>query len=173
MLLALGPALSEARRQLAPPPPQTRPAFILDTLEGAPVDLATLRGQPVLVHFFATWCEPCRDEFVSLAHLAAERASLKILTINVGEVPARVRRFAEDERIAVPILLDSDRKVTRAWSVTVLPTTLVLDASHAARLMVEGDLDWRRPDVIAAIDSVAAAQPHDTSHKEATKGEIE
>ena len=53
------------------------------------------------------------------------------------------------------MLLDSDRTVTRAWGVYALPTTYVLDRNLAPRLFVEGDLDWTRDDVVAALRRVA------------------
>jgi thiol-disulfide isomerase/thioredoxin len=114
-------------------------------------------GRVVLVHFFATWCEPCRDELASLASLARMPGVQPplILAINVAEVPARVRRFLEGTAIDFPVLLDSDRAVTKAWGVYALPTTFVLDRDLVPRLMVEGDLDWTNEDVVAALRRVA------------------
>ena len=77
--------------------------------------------------------------------------------MNVAEVPARVRRFLETAPVAFPVLLDADRAVTRAWGVSTLPTTFVLDRTLALRLFVEGDLDWTRADVLAALEQVGAA----------------
>jgi thiol-disulfide isomerase/thioredoxin len=113
----------------------------------------------VLVHFFATWCEPCREELSSLSRLlerqGGERSS--ILAINVAEVPARVRRFLDAAPVNFPVLLDADRAVTRAWGVSTLPTTFVLDRALAARLFVEGDVDWTRADILAALEQIGAA----------------
>ena len=78
-----------------------------------------------------------------------------ILAINVAEVPGRVRRFLEGTPLDFPVLLDSDRTVTKAWGVYALPTTYVLDRSLAPRLVVEGDLDWTADDVVAALRRVA------------------
>lgn len=155
-------AAADPPRQLAPSPPQDRPGFALESLDGTTVALGALRGTPVLVHFFATWCEPCKAEFETLAKFAARRPDIKILAIDVGEIPSRVRRFAEAERITLPILLDGDRKLTRSWGVTILPTTFVLDATHTARLFVEGDLDWDSHDTVSAIDAAIPAEPEGT-----------
>jgi peroxiredoxin len=70
-------------------------------------------------------------------------------------VPARVRRFLDGTAIDFPVLLDSDRAVTKAWGVYALPTTFVLDRDLVPRLMVEGDLDWTKEDVVAALRRVA------------------
>ena len=76
------------------------------------------------------------------------------MAVNVAEVPARVRRFLETAPVRFPVLLDADRAVTKAWGVSILPTTFVLDRSLAARLFVEGDIDWTRADVQASLEQV-------------------
>jgi len=140
---------------------EAKPAFALSDLQGSRQDLNERAGQVVLVHFFATWCEPCREELSSLSRLAQTQPGepLCVLAVNVGEVPARVQRFLEATPVEFPVLLDADRAVTKAWGVSVLPTTFVLDRGLVARLFVEGDLDWLRPDVLAALESVGAENP--------------
>lgn len=110
------------------------------------VSLSTFTDRVVLVHFFATWCEPCRAEMAALRRLAARFADkpVTILAISVAEVDARVRHFFEAEPVNFPILLDRDRAVSRAWQVSILPTTFVLDRSLKPRFIVEGDFDWDR-----------------------------
>src|SRR5262249_23769175 len=85
-----------------PPPPSSFPAraaagFVLPDLAGSTVRLRALAGRVVLVHFFATWCEPCRAELSSLsqAHEQSGGGPFAVLAINVAEVPARVRRFID------------------------------------------------------------------------------
>ena len=130
------------------------PSISLVDLDGRPVSASAVSADALLIHFFATWCEPCREEFASLARLTDRTRNIKVLAINVAEVPVRVRRFVESVHVPFPILLDADRSVTKAWDVSILPTTYVLDRAHAARLFVEGDLDWTRPDVVAALEGV-------------------
>jgi thiol-disulfide isomerase/thioredoxin len=143
--------------QLRAAPAEAKPDFVLSSLDGPSHDLRQQAGRVVLVHFFATWCEPCRDELSSLASLARMPGIERplILAINVAEVPARVRRFLEGTALDFPVLLDSDRAVTKAWDVHALPTTYVLDRSLTPRLVVEGDLDWTKEDVIAELRRVA------------------
>jgi thiol-disulfide isomerase/thioredoxin len=127
----------------------------LADLDGRTVSAGSVSSDALLIHFFATWCEPCREEFASLARLTEGYPDIKVLAINVAEVPLRVRRFLETVHVPFPVLLDTDRAVTKAWGVSILPTTFVLDRGHAARLFVEGDLDWMHPDVVAALEGVA------------------
>ena len=135
---------------------EAKPTIVLPDIKGSTHELQTYAGNVVLVHFFATWCEPCRAELGSLTELLKRRDTrLSILAVNVAEIPTRVERFLETTPVNFPVLLDSDRAVTRAWGVSALPTTFVLDRALAARLWVEGELSWDRADVLAALDRVA------------------
>jgi thiol-disulfide isomerase/thioredoxin len=124
-----------------------KPPFILPSTSGADVALNSVRGQVVLVHCFATWCEPRREELPALNRLAARaNGTVKVLAISVTEVDLSVRRFVEAMRVNYPVLLDRDRAVARAWKVATLPTTFVLDADLRPRLVVEAEFAWDRID---------------------------
>jgi thiol-disulfide isomerase/thioredoxin len=127
--------------------------FALESLNGGRVELAAFRNRVVLLHFFATWCEPCRTEMISLRELSTRHAGrpLSILAVDVAEVRPRVERFFAVDPVSFPILLDADRAVARAWRIEALPTTIVLDARSTPVLISEGDLDWNRADVAAAL----------------------
>ena len=122
----------------------TRPAFALVDTTGGDAALSALAGRDVVVHFFATWCEPCRDELAALNRLAARAhdQNLVIVAISVGEVPIRVKRFLTDTPVEFPVLLDAERATAKAWGVSTLPTTFVLDRALKTRLVVEHDYDW-------------------------------
>lgn len=157
---ALAPWPDDAARTASPVAPALAlDALALDTLDGGRIDLAAYRGRVVLVHFFATWCEPCREEMASLARLAIEAAGgdLVVLAVDVGEVDVRVRRFFAAEPVPFPVLLDRDRATARAWGVSGLPTTIVLDRALAPRLVVRRDLDWNAPAVVRSLRGLTAA----------------
>ena len=149
-------------RQLQAASGSVQQNFALPDLDGARHELTQLAGRVVLVHFFATWCEPCREELSSLSRLLERQGRERpvVLAVNVAEVPARVRRFLDAAPVSFPVLLDADRAVTKAWGVSILPTTFVLDRALAARLFVEGDLDWTRADVLAALERIGAGDPN-------------
>lgn len=131
--------------------------FALPDLDGEKRALAEESGRPVLVHFFATWCEPCKDELPGLQQFVdARRGEIGILAVNVGEVPSRVRNFLKQTPVTFPVVLDADRSVTRSWAIEGLPATVVLDRTLTPRLAVTGDLDWTDARVGREIETVLA-----------------
>jgi thiol-disulfide isomerase/thioredoxin len=136
-----------------------KPPLVLDNLNGASESLKDHQGRVVLVHFFATWCEPCREEMAALRRLA-ERASARplVLAVDVGEVDIRVRRFFEKSPVNFPVLLDRDKAAAKSWSVDQLPTTFLLDGTLTPRFVIVGDFDWDRADVDGLSAELSAPQ---------------
>ncbi|WP_183191504.1 TlpA disulfide reductase family protein [Ancylobacter tetraedralis] len=158
--LALASIALGAPRALAQEPPlpagSEAPALTLPTLANGLQRLDALRDKIVLVHFFATWCEPCREEMAGLARLVARMQDrpFAVLAIDIGEPELRVRRFFENAPVPFPILLDEDRATMKAWQVAVLPTSFVLDRSHRVRLYAGGPVDWDDPAAAHRLESL-------------------
>ena len=130
-----------------------KPAWTLDVLDGEKLTLEGYLGKPVIVHFFATWCEPCVEELGSLERLTNRKYSgLAILAIDVGEIDARVRNFLRKHPVSFPVLLDRDRAVTKTWQVTALPTSFVLACGLTPVLHVRGDIAWDSAEVATSLD---------------------
>jgi peroxiredoxin len=138
-----------------------KPAFMLRDVEGKDFRLATLRGRTVIMHFFATWCEPCREELPALCRLVdrGKDRRVSIIAISVAEVPERVRRFLEKLPVNFPVLLDEDRVVTKSWGIKILPSTVVLDTKLRPRLVVERDMEWDKLDLGRLVARISAAKP--------------
>lgn len=131
------------------------PTLSLNQLDGPVVDLTALRGRPVIVHFFATWCAPCIEEMASLNALATLRqGKITILAINVGEVDARVRTFFRERPVSFPVLLDRDRRTMKAWRVEGLPASFVLDRDLRPVLETSAPLEWTSPPVMRALNEL-------------------
>jgi thiol-disulfide isomerase/thioredoxin len=154
-----GPATSE----MVEVPRRTdghKASFALNDLAGVQHDLSNMSGHLVLVHFFATWCEPCREELPALQRLSerSEGSALAVFAISVGEPDERVRRFFETNPLKIPVVLDRDREVAKKWRIETLPTTYVLDPELEPRLMVEGEFEWDRVKTKQLLDAVLSAR---------------
>jgi peroxiredoxin len=136
-------------------------SFALPSLDGPALELARLRGRIVLIHFFATWCEPCRAEMASLRDLQArlDGRPFAIVPISVAEADGAVRRFFAGESLPFAVLLDRDRSVARAWGIHTLPSTVVVDRTLKPRFIAEGDIDWARPDVMKILSDLLMDVP--------------
>ena len=90
--------------------------------------LTAYRGRVVLVNFWATWCEPCREEMPALQALQDKlgKERLVVLAVNYGESPEKVQQFVHHTPVDFPLLLDRHMEAAKAWGVRVLPTSFVL-----------------------------------------------
>ena len=105
------------------------PDFQLQDLDGQDISLRDLRGKPVLINFWATWCRPCVFEMPYLQQIYEEWSGegLVLLTINIGESPTRVKGFLENYNLSLPALLDTKKNVARKYNITGIPTTFFID----------------------------------------------
>ena len=148
---ALAPWVAPARSQAAEgaayrpwPKSKPTPALELPAWESPPVRLAALRGQVVVLNFWASWCEPCRAEMPSL-ELMAERHKgdrLQVLAVNFRETDGTIRRFLAQTDFSLPILRDADGAAARAWQVRIFPSTVVIGRDGRAAFTVVGEVDW-------------------------------
>ena len=151
LLLAL--ALPAAAAELKPWPGGATPALELVDLQGKKHSRAEYRGKVVLVNFWATWCEPCREEMPSIERLRAslEGRPFAVLAVNLAEPESRIQKFLDSVPLGFPILLDRDTKTTRAWQAKVLPATYIVGRDGVIRYRQVGELDWSKPQVRDSI----------------------
>jgi peroxiredoxin len=124
-----------------PAPGKLAPNFRLRTSDGEEIVLADLRGRPVLVNFWATWCLFCVTEMPALDEFARRhQGRVTVIGINVGEPPETVEAFARQVGVHYPLLLDSTREVTRAYRVRSMPMSLLIDAQGVVQSVRYGVL---------------------------------
>ena len=114
---------------------QPAPEIDLPTLDGRQVTLSGLRGRPVLINFWATWCIPCRDEFPLMAAAYEEHAAdgLEILGIVHDDTPEGARDFAAEMGATWPLLLDGDDVAWHDYAGVGMPTSFFVDADGVIR----------------------------------------
>ena len=132
------------------------PALSLEDLGHRIHSLEELRGQVVLVNFWASWCAPCVIEMPSLQHLqqAMTGKAFKILAVNVGESRVKVWNFAARLGIEFPLLLDHDGQAASDWQVDVYPSTFLIDRQGRIQYVAYGARDWDEAEMIGTIDGL-------------------
>jgi cytochrome c biogenesis protein CcmG/thiol:disulfide interchange protein DsbE len=127
--------------------------LLLDDVDGKPVDLASLKGQVVLVNFWATWCDGCKAEIPALNRLQQrfKDRKLRILGVNIGEGKARIRQFTQRIPVQYTILRDADSVAMKAWHVRIMPTTFLIDKQGRLRYELAGEADWDDPTIQAPV----------------------
>ena len=138
------------------PPGKAVPTTVGVDAQGRTVLLKELRGKAVLINFWASWCEPCTAEMPSLQTAAQQHGAdhLAVLAVNFKEPGPTVERFVQRSALTLPVLLDPQGEVARAWGVHVFPTTVLLGADGRVRRVVRGPLDWTGSQANALIESV-------------------
>ncbi len=114
--------------------------FTLPSLDGGTVSLSNLRGEWVVLNFWATWCPPCVEEMPYLAEVADTRA-VKVLGVNFNEEATVVEKFVNDRAITFPILLNPDDITLLVYGVRGLPRTFVIAPDGTIAHSVIGQLD--------------------------------
>ena len=116
------------------------PDFTLRGSDGRNVRLDELRGQVVLVNFWATWCGPCREEMPRLDTLYQKyhKSGFVLLGINVDDDPRTALATAAKLGVSFPVLLDTDKKVSKLYDLNTMPSTIVIDRDGKVRYLHRG-----------------------------------
>jgi peroxiredoxin len=138
MLAAMGWLLGPAGAATISEP---APNFALPSSTGGPVSLEDLRGQVVMINFWATWCGPCRQEMPHLEalHQRYESLGFTLLGVNVEDDAEGARKWlAEHAQVTFPILFDSRNEVSKLYDVIAMPSTVIVDRTGAIRFVHHG-----------------------------------
>jgi len=115
------------------------PAFKLKTVDGKILQLSDLKGQFVVLNFWATWCVPCIKEMPEFqkAHLSLNH-KVKIIGINLAESKEKVDEYVKAHDLSFPILLDDFGNVSQEYEVLHLPVTYFITADGIIRDKIFG-----------------------------------
>jgi thiol-disulfide isomerase/thioredoxin len=110
---------------------QTAPEFTVTDLSGNSVSLASLKGRPVVINFWATWCPPCRREMPEFQQVIAKHKDtddLAFYALNVGESKLVVDAFLQQLGVqSLPVLLDQNDQAQNAYKILPIPATFFID----------------------------------------------
>jgi thiol-disulfide isomerase/thioredoxin len=114
--------------------------FSLKSRTGSTVSLESLKGQVVLINFWATWCGPCRKEMPLLEQLQKKYTPLgfTMVGVNVEEDTRLMDTFLKDVPVSFPILLDPANSVSKLYNVSAMPSTVIVDRKGNVRFVHQG-----------------------------------
>ncbi len=168
LLVALGMAgLARADEQA--------PRLELQELYGKPFSLESLRGQVVLLDFWAPWCVPCRTSFPFLQVLQEKHAAegLRVVGLTLESDDAAITSFLDEVQVHFTIVRDPSEKSGQAFGVVAMPTALLLDrlGTVVARFEGGGDAVHRRIEQAVATLLAGGALPADAGVRVASSRE--
>lgn len=137
--------------------PAVAPDFELPDYAGRPVKLSALRGQVVLLNFWATWCPTCVVEMPSMETLVKKMADkpFRLLAVSVDEDWPTVRKFFASGT-ALQVVLDKEKRVPTMYGTEKFPETYIIDKAGNIRFYVVSDRKWDSPEIVSCLQTLAA-----------------
>jgi peroxiredoxin len=120
--------------------PAMAPDFALKADSGRNLRLREMRGQVVMINFWATWCGPCREEMPKLQQLYSKyrETGFVLLGVNIDDNPANAVSMARKLRVTFPVLFDKDKQVSKLYKVDAMPSTVLIDRDGKTRYLHRG-----------------------------------
>ena len=116
------------------------PDFTLHAADGHNLRLQELRGQVVLVNFWATWCGPCREEMPKLDKIYQKYhgSGFTLLGVSVDDDASKALDVAKRLGVSFPVLLDTDKAVSKLYDLATMPSTVLIDRDGRVRYLNRG-----------------------------------
>jgi cytochrome oxidase Cu insertion factor (SCO1/SenC/PrrC family) len=130
-----------AHEQALQPSGGTAPAFTLPGSDGTSASLADLKGQPLVINFWATYCPPCKAEMPLLDRSVGPQSGARLVLVNEGDTAQSTRAFLDGLGIHRAALLDSDLSVGHSFGIFMLPMTIFVRADGTIDRRQVGQVD--------------------------------
>lgn len=139
------------------------PDFQLPDLSDKPVRLSDFRGKVVFLNFWATWCQPCREEMPSMEVLYKnfEKDGLVILAVSIDRVTTKkdIPPFVKGMNLTFPVMVDSWGQTDKRYKLMGVPETYIIDQQGILREKVIGPRDWTRVDNLQILTQLLKVIP--------------
>ncbi|MDT8282364.1 MAG: TlpA disulfide reductase family protein [Gammaproteobacteria bacterium] len=133
--------------------------FILKDIDGETFELEQMRGNWVFLHFWASWCGPCRKEMPAVQKIATliKDDKFQIVMVNMAENEDIIFEFLASINVELNSLIDVDGLVTETWKPRGLPTTFLINPEGEIKYQAIGGRDWDKPEYIAFLKKLLSS----------------
>jgi len=133
------------------------PEFSLSDPSGKTYTLSELKGSVVFINFWATWCPPCIEEMPSIQNLYngfKDKKEFRMVTILFKDDYGKAMAYLKQNNYAIPVLIDGNGKAAKAYGVTGVPETYIVDKQGVLRQKVIGPADWNSTEADSLISNL-------------------
>jgi len=133
------------------------PGFLLSDPSGKTYTLSELKGSVVFINFWATWCPPCNEEMPSVQNLYngfKDNKEFRMVTILYKDDYDKAMAYLRQNNYTLPVLIDREGKAAKAYGVTGVPETYIVDKQGVLRQKVIGPADWNSTEVDSFISNL-------------------
>lgn len=137
----------------------------LENLDGEKWDINQARGHWVFLHFWASWCGPCREEMPAIQAIVQkfDNSGLEIVLVNTAETEDAVFEFIGAVAPDLNSLVDADGQVTELWQPRGLPATFFVDPNGKLQYLALGGRAWHEPVYLNFLRNLSAKKDHSTT----------
>jgi cytochrome c biogenesis protein CcmG/thiol:disulfide interchange protein DsbE len=142
--LAILPRLAPSSRgMIGKPAPDAAFAVAANGTPGATMRVSELRGRPILLDFWASWCGPCAVEAPIIDRIARryEKRGLVVMGVNVSDPPEVIRAYASRKGLSYPMVIDADKEASARYGVDKLPSLVLIDKEGKVLSYMVGMVD--------------------------------
>ena len=135
----------------------TAPGFTLADMDGETFKLESARGKWVFLHFWASWCGPCREEMPAIQQMTEkfDNDQFVIVLVNTAEDEDTIFSFLGEIGMDMNSLMDSDGLVTEKYKPRGLPTTILIDPEGKVQYQAIGGREWHKTEYIKFLRKLA------------------
>lgn len=145
--------------------PEAAPSYAYVSLTGDTLSSEQLRGQVVLVNFWATWCEPCEREMPAMERLweRLPRDAFELVAVSIDDDDAKVVDFVKRYALRFPVVMDRGKQVSVRYQTTGVPESILVDREGHVVERYVGPRDWDAPEYVARIEALIGASSGERS----------